>query len=167
MRKMILDHKIGEIWLSDAVEIFVAQATQFCDFIDCVNAVPLPERLQSLSELLARLYIAAINLPDVEPTDREFDVPTQKPHMSFDDVDGYWEVFDPYEAEQPLMASLTDDITDIYSDLKKGLLMYERGADDDIADAVWHWKCQFEMHWGFHLVDALRAMHWAVQRMMD
>ena len=148
----------------DAIKSFVAQAKQFLDFVDSCNALPLNERLQKLSVLLAGLYLAAINLPDVEPTDSDLDFVVQNPKISFEDVDGYWEVFDPYEQEEPLMASLADDITDIYTDIKKRFSIYERGTEADVVDAVWHWRFDFESHWGFHLVDALRAIHWAIQR---
>lgn len=153
--------------MSDAIRAFVDQATQFCEFIDTPNSLSLPEKLQHLSALLAKLYVAAIHLPDVEPTERDVDAVIQRPQVSFGDIDGYWEVFDPYEADKPIMASLTDDITDIYADLKKGLSMYQSGTEDDIIDAVWQWKTDFETHWGFHLVNAFRAMHLAVHRMSD
>lgn len=118
--------------------------------------------------LLAVLYVTACNLPDVEPTDRDFDLPSQKVKIEFGNIDWYREVFDPYETDaEPVTGSLADDLMDIYSDVKRGLLMYERGAEEDKIDAVWHWKFHFEAHWGFHLVDALRAMHWASQRISE
>lgn len=44
--------------------------------------------------------------------------------------------------------------------------MYEQGTEDDITDAVWDWTFTFDTHWGFHLVDALRPMHWAPRSRM-
>jgi hypothetical protein len=125
----------------------------------------LRTKFQSLLRLLPELYVAALDLPDVEPTDRDFDLPAQKLQIDFGEIAWYKEIFDPYEMEdQPVTGDLVDDLMDIYSDVKRGLLIYEQGTPDDKVDAVWHWKFDFGAHWGFHLVDAIRAMHWALQR---
>jgi hypothetical protein len=127
------------------------------------NSLPLTARLKNLSVLLARVYITALELPEVEPTDRKTEIQSiDAPNVSFDEVDAYWEVFHPYEQGEPLHGSLADDVLDIYRDVKAGLLMYELGTQDDITEAVWHWRFHFEVHWGFHLVDALRAILWAL-----
>jgi hypothetical protein len=155
--------QIGEINVTDAVAIFVDHATQFCKFVDIANSLPLQKRLKNLSLLLSRIYIAALELPDVEPSDRETEIPSvETPNISFDEVDAYWEVFDPYERGEPLQGSLADDVLDIYRDVKRGLLMYELATSDDASDAIWYWKFHFSTHWGFHVVDALRAIHWTM-----
>ena len=40
---------------------------------------------------------------------------------------------------------------------REGLVALDRGTD--IAGVVWEWRAGFD-HWGHHLVDALRALHW-------
>jgi hypothetical protein len=56
-------------------------------------------------------------------------------------------------------ASLSDDILDIYKDVKKGILLYEK---NEHIEAIWEWKFCFEIHWGSHAVDEIRALHSAI-----
>ena len=51
---------------------------------------------------------------------------------------------------------MSDDLGDIYRDVKEGLLLLAEGLS---ADAVWHWRFNFWSHWGEHSVNALRIIH--------
>ena len=33
-----------------------------------------------------------------------------------------------------------------------------------LSSAIWHWRYNFEVHWGDHAIDALRALHRTVRR---
>jgi hypothetical protein len=50
---------------------------------------------------------------------------------------------------------LTDDLSDIYRDLKSALAFYESSDECAKLNAVWEWKLGFETHWREHLVHAL------------
>lgn len=65
-------------------------------------------------------------------------------------------LFDPDEA--PVGTILSDDLSDIYCDMQKGLL---RTSDSRVVSTsvVWQWKFDLQSHWGRHAVDALRALH--------
>jgi hypothetical protein len=77
----------------------------------------------------------------------------------------YCKVRDPYERDEddPLAATLTDDILAVYIDLKEPLLMLDRDGPTAMADAVWEWQFEFVAHWGGHASDALRAIHAAIR----
>ena len=99
--------------------------------------------------------------PDVED---EIEVPASWP--GFGEFDHYREVFDPYDwtDDEPGVGSLTDDFLDIYRDVNRGLLPYDRGEH---GSAVWEWRFHFDIHWGDHAVDALRALKRACYRAGD
>ena len=67
-------------------------------------------------------------------------------------------MFDPYDPDgsAPVMASLSDDIADIYRDLQGGLVAFRAG---EIDDAVWEWRFGFDTHWGRHAAHGLFALH--------
>ena len=112
---------------------------------------------------LLDLYSKALYLPEIEPKDTEaldFDIPV--PKIDFGQYDHYWEIFNPYHLDEPLEASLSDDIIDIYRDIKRGLLLYEKNKD---IEAIWQWRFNFDIHWGNHVVDAIRALHSATKSM--
>ena len=102
---------------------------------------------------LLLLVANALLLPDLEPTTADpLDDPEGLDSECQDvaaaaatlGVDLYWEVFDPRELSEPVAGSLSDDLADIYRDLRRGLAAAER----DIEEAVWDWRFSYETHWG-------------------
>lgn len=144
---------------SSPMTAFVAQAREYCSSVERAAALPLPERLAVTRLRLLALYTAALDLPSVEPSDElacehEPHIPTNWP--GFGEHDAYLEIFDPYIDEPPVGGSLSDDVCDVYLDLRRGLWLWDAGRTDD---AIWEWRFHFEHHWGDHAIDALRALH--------
>jgi hypothetical protein len=61
-------------------------------------------------------------------------------------------------------ASIAGDLGDIYGDHKEGLVLWELGY---WRAACWQWRFLYYMHWGEHLVGALRACYWVVRTHPD
>ena len=89
--------------------------------------------------------------------------PVHRPGHLLGRHDSYFEVFDPYVDEPPVVGSLADDLADIYLDLARPLRLFDRGR---VADATWEWVFSMRSHCGDHLVDALRATHRALNSHM-
>ncbi|HYG77696.1 MAG TPA: DUF5063 domain-containing protein [Planctomycetota bacterium] len=151
-----------------AVERFARLARQYCELIE--NLEQESAFLEKIHELLPKLYDAARALPEA-PLD------TGKPLRSavtargweklFNSLqqkigagDRYREVFDAYKSTEPVTGMLSDDLADIYGELKSGLRSFEKGSACGISEAVWHWRFGFREHWGEHLTGALRALYW-------
>lgn len=147
----------------DQVRKFAEAARRYCEFVDTAATFSRSGRLHCARQLLAELVHAACDLPrgDAEGPDANAEVPTPSSWPGFGDHDVYWEIFDPYEEEPPVCGSLSDDLLDIYSDLRRGLAAYDAG---DVGSAVWEWRFHFDHHWGDHAVDALRALQRACAR---
>jgi hypothetical protein len=139
---------------------FADQAYQFCDFIERAPAFPLPERLKAARLRLLELYRAGCALPHVVPPEG-FDAGPNPARpggwAGFDKLEYYWEVFDPYVDEAPVAGSLSDDLLDVYFDVRRGLDLWRSKAPRTAA--IWEWRFHFDAHWGDHAVDALRALH--------
>ncbi len=71
--------------------------------------------------------------------------------------DGYWLEFDIPGNENCKSGSLADDLTDIYCELKSGLLALEQNSKP-VSQAVDDWRCGFNVHWGKHLTDAQKHL---------
>jgi hypothetical protein len=137
-------------------EDFYFSAADFCKVIENTHFINESNLIKLLRSLL-ELYSKALFLPEVETENNEVsacDLPI--PKIDFGNYDLYWEVFDPYHFEEPVGASLADDILDIYKDVKNGIILYEK---NDHIEAVSEWKSSFDIHWGNHAVDAIRALH--------
>jgi hypothetical protein len=146
-----------------AVAPFVRIAREYCSFVATAHGLELDERLGRARELLLSLYAAGVRLPDVEPDtgDTTPSVPSPERWPGFDKHEIYWEVFDPYEHGEIIASELSDDVLDVYRDIRRGLSSWERRR---FADAVWAWRFHFDVHWGRHATDALRALHSACAR---
>jgi hypothetical protein len=57
-----------------------------------------------------------------------------------------------------MCGQLTDDLTDIWKDVKTGLLMLDAGRPEAESDALWHWRSMLEVHWGPHASWAIGAL---------
>lgn len=75
----------------------------------------------------------------------------------------YGEVFDTTRVppEEASVGDLADDLLDIYTDIKAGLLLFGRGH---APEAVFQWRFTWGVHWGRHATSGLRAMHGWVTR---
>jgi hypothetical protein len=106
---------------------------------------------------LALLQVAATHLPAVAPGSRA-DSPAMERRAlaSFMPFNEHSFVFDPFgRVELPVTATIHDDLNDIYNDLQEGLLCYR---DARYADALWHWRSSYYIHWGRHVVQAQVAI---------
>jgi hypothetical protein len=139
------------------VEDFLISASQYCSMIENFESYNENNKIRNLLISLLDMYAKAFGIPEVEPQDDKVStLDISVPKVNFGQFDYYWEVFDPYHLEEPVSGILTDDIVDIYKDVKEGILLYERNKQ---VEAVWLWRFKFETHWGSHAVDAIRALH--------
>ena len=79
----------------------------------------------------------------------------------FGTADDYLEVFDEKikESEGPIPSSISENISDIYQDLKNFLLLYQTGTSELMNDAIWECRNNFENFWGQKLLNCMRAIH--------
>jgi hypothetical protein len=149
--------------VNEEIEGFAAVARDFCTLLESATGLELTELRTRLLHILPELYLAGARLPRLDVNADVEDVPLKldllvalSNHLG--DNDTYWEVFDPTQEEKPTAASLAADLSEIRFDLQQDLVALERG--EPVEAVVWEWRFGFENHWGRHLVDALRAIHW-------
>ena len=70
-------------------------------------------------------------------------------------ADEYVEVFDPYSGPEVVPARLSDDLSDICSDLLHGLAHHRAGRP---LEALWWWQFSYLSTWGQGASAALRAL---------
>lgn len=149
----------------DAPRLFhdvAALARRYCDIID-LSGSDWRHWLREIANLLPRLQVAIVSLRvdgrDFAPIyfmdlDARFELFAHLRRL-LADRDSYWLEFDSgSEGADAMTGSLADDLTDIYCELKQGLLLYELDPDDAMA----LWSSGYERHWGRHLIDADRHL---------
>jgi hypothetical protein len=165
-----MSKKTDPVYSRSVVEL-TAAANEFCKYMEHAGDMNGDEILKILQRILPFLYIKASFLPALEPyfEDGNEKFVTESDWFRIHDVlrskfgtaDDYLEVFDEKmkESEGPVISSLSENMADIYQDLKDFLLLYQTGTQEVMNDAVWECRQNFENYWGQRLTNALRAIH--------
>ncbi len=144
------------------LEQFIALSREYISTVDNISEQTMPhDFLSKCLLLLPQIYALGLQLPDVEPeisdvSNSNFAYPTSSIMKILGKYDLYNEVFDPVFDEDIVTSSISDDLADIYKDLKDPLSEYDCGKEND---AVWAWRFNILGHCGDHIVDTLRAIH--------
>jgi hypothetical protein len=109
------------------------------------------------------LLSEVVDLPDVgklrtgrQVTNDEYRDIVQRLQHQVGEGDNYKMVFDPWKTEEPIYGSISDDLADIWRDLKNGLLVLKK---DDASNAICEWRLSFLQHWGpDHATTLLRPL---------
>jgi hypothetical protein len=153
---------------SGTVVAFRDTASRFCRLVDSRNDHELSSLLRELESVLATLIADALALPEMkrfpspypgEDYDEDWSALYESLGTYFGRYDVFREVYDPYVNEEVLTGTISDAISGIYHDLSPGLRKWDGVAGSERRAIVWEWAFQFEIHWGHHAIDALRAFH--------
>lgn len=137
------------------IKHFYETALYYCDFISKTEICS--KTAKEYIEILMKLYIAAMSLTEVEPdTVDSLETNQYCNNVATSDSIYYWEIFDPFECEESVGCTVYEDIISIAEDLYAGIREYEEGR---INNAVFEWSFSLYSHYGRHIVDCLRALH--------
>lgn len=151
-----------------AAERFAEVADRFCRRIDRRARSGPDAFLNAIHLLLPELYSAALELRLGNRSDEEYAPLPDVWQPVYDDLTARlgkwnvrWEVFNPYhvESDDPITGTLADDLAETYRWCKKGMAIWSLGGPTAREDAVWEWRFGFEILWGHHAIDTLRALH--------
>jgi hypothetical protein len=148
--------------------------------VDAAANLEKEQLLLQIYRILPELIGEAIRLPDANPFEREkednqddqlsqAESSTRVNHKEWEDIynllqkklgdaDLYWTVFDPTKDKEVIYGSVSDDIADIYRDLKEGLVEIRESAAAP-SQVIWDWRLGFYTHWGYPATSALRTIH--------
>ena len=162
----------SEVVYSKNVIEFATVANEYCTFIEAVDQFRRKDFITRVQKLFPLLYLKAALLPesDIEMSEdapekfvseEDYHFLLHKLELKFGQFDAYQEVFDPsmQYSEVALEASISENITDVYQDLKDFILAYRIGTLEVMNDALWECRNNFEQYWGQRLVNGLRAIH--------
>jgi hypothetical protein len=131
-----------------------------------------------LQRICPLIYIKASLLPVIGLTDEdaaehfvteeEWEGLFNTLHLKFGEEDIYYFI-DPHETSHtdPVKASLAENFTDIYQDLKDFVLLYQKPRKVSMECAVYECKRLFETRYGFRLVRAHSALHYVLNKEGD
>jgi len=147
--------------MSKSIERFADAAGRYCAWAEA-EPMDSTSEARTARRFIAELCLLVVQLPDAWIDHDSPEITGEQREMVFRrfralPFNYYSQCFNPLvvPAEQPVTADLADDLADIWSDLKRGMVLYESGA---IEAAASEWRFHFSAHWGHHACGALYAL---------
>lgn len=166
----IMENKEQVIFSRNTVE-FVTVAAEFCAYLERAEALRRKDFVDTILKILPLLYIKASMLPecemvsDTEPenfvTEEDYEVLRYSLAALMADKDDYLEVFmqDMRYSDTPITRCISEDLADIYQDIKNFVSVFQLGFDETMNDSLALCRENFSLYWGQTLVNTMRALH--------
>jgi hypothetical protein len=165
-----MDKKHDPVYSRNVIE-FVAVANEFGKYVEHASELKGDEMLKIMQRIMPLMYLKASLLPALTPffEDGNEKFVTEPDWIrihnilreKFGTADDYLEVFDEKinEAGEHVVSSISENMADIYQDIKDFLILYQTGTVEVMNDAVWECRLNFETFWGQKLLNSMRAIH--------
>lgn len=156
---------------STGVIDFVTVSAQYCLLLEHVNEEERSSFVEKLVRLLPLLYLKTVLLPQAEHeqqgfceqfvSEYEYDEIAKRTKDLMEPDDAYLETFhdDMAYSEAPILVHISENLADIYQELKNMAGNFQTGDVEVMTDAVQECMEAFEQHWGQKLLSVLRALH--------
>lgn len=150
---------------------FVRTAAEYCSTLEQADEIKLKDLVDKLHTLLPKLYYSATHLYELESqfedlgqkfvTEQDYESIRDKLLLKLGQYDAYEEVFDEarVEFEDSVGESISEDLADIYQDIKDFILLFELGTNEVMYEALWECQQSFQSIWGQKITNVLRPIH--------
>ena len=158
------------VYQQPAIE-FVTVAVQLCLYLEQIEGQDKSEFVEKMLCLLPLLYLKARLLPKTTEeldgfperfvSEQEYEDIRQKVAQCMGADDTYLEVFveDMRYSDEPITAFVSENIADIYQEVKDLACNYQTRDEAVMNDALVNCIEAFEQHWGQKLLNVLRPLH--------
>ena len=158
------------VYQQPAIE-FVTVAVQLCIFLEKISEYDREDVIDKLLSILPLLYLKARLVPKAEleldgypeqfVTEQEYEDIRLHIAQLLGSDDTYLEVFmdDMRYSDEPITAFISENIADIYQEMKDLACNYQTQNENVMNDALVCCLEAFEQHWGQKLLNVLRPLH--------
>lgn len=163
--------KESEVIFDRNVVEFVTVAAEFCKFLEQAEGVKRADFIDTALKLLPLLYLKASMLPECSAmsdeapetyvTEEDYEVLRMSLAGMLAEKDDYLDVFvsDMKYSDQPIARTISEDLADIYQDIRDFIFVFRLGLNETMNDALAICQENFRLYWGQKLVNTLRALH--------
>ena len=153
-------------------------ANEYCLFLDKAESYDRRDILLFLEKINPLIYIKAALLPEIAAddgeasehfvTEEDWELVFNMLRLKFGEDDIYYFI-DHHEKTHtdPVKASLAENFTDIYQDLKDFVLLYQKPRRISKEWAIFECRRLFETRYGYRLVNAHTALHYLLYQEGD
>ena len=150
---------------------FVTVAAEYCAFLERPELASRKDFVDKILKILPLLYFKTSLLPKFKEindealenyvTEDQYESIRTKVAGIMGDKDDYLDVFveDMVYSDQPIRKIISEDLADIYQDIRDFLFIFQLGLNETMNDALFICQENFRSIWGQKLVNTLRALH--------
>jgi len=150
---------------------FVTVAAEFCKFLEQAEGTKRQAFVDTCLKILPLLYLKTSMLPECETmgdeapetfvTEETYEVLRMGIAGILAEKDDYLDVFvsDMKYSDQPITRYISEDLADIYQDIKDFIFVSRLGLNETMNDSLAICQENFRLYWGQKLVNTLRALH--------
>ena len=150
---------------------FVTVAAEFCKFLEQAEGCKRIHFVDTALKILPLLYLKASMMPRCETlgdeapesyvTEETYEIIRMNLAGILAEKDDYLDVFvsDMKYSDQPITRYISEDLADIYQDIKEFIFVFQLGLNETMNDALAICQENFALYWGQKLVNTLRALH--------
>jgi len=165
-----MENRTQVIFDRNTVE-FVTVAAEFCAFLERAESRKRSDFVDTALKILPLLYIKALMVPSCEMlgdnapenfvTEEDYEVMRLTLANLMGEKDDYLEVFlqDMVYSDTPIKKNISEDLADIYQDIKNFVSVFKLGFDETMHDSLAICMENFALYWGQTLVNTMRALH--------
>ena len=165
-----MEHTSQIIFDKNSIE-FVTVAVEYCGFIERSQGTERKKFVDTVLKILPLLYLKASLIPEFEMlgednletfvTEDDYNWVRSTIAEVMGEKDDYLDVFlpDMVYSDTPIKQCISEDLADIYQDLKDFIGVFQLGLNTTMNDALWVCKNHFSEFWGQRLVNTMRALH--------
>ncbi len=150
---------------------FVTISVEFCSFLERSESIQQIDWIKTLVRILPLLYVKATLLPTVETlnddyletfvSEQDYLFVANKVSSIVGEHDVYLDVFvgEMKYSDRPVSSFISEDVADIYQDIRNFISIYQLGLEDNMINALKVCTDNFRLFWGQKLVNVLRPLH--------
>jgi len=148
----------------------VLVANEYCVFMESIDKKTKTSIFDFVHRVVPLMYTKGSLLPDVTVefpeanmrfvTEEQWETLFTLLREKFGEDDEYWIIDPQYINEtEPLKSSLSENLSDIYQDMKDFVLLYQKNTMAARQNAVAGCKQLFAEHWGYKTGNIMARLH--------
>ncbi len=150
---------------------FITVVAETCLFLENAGQMETDEFIDKTIKILPLLYLKCTMLPSTEyegdgyveqfVTEEDYNFVCEQIKNLLGEDDAFLEVFHPdiQYSDTPIAAFVSENLADVYQELKDLAANYQIGETPIMNDAILSCTENFKEHWGQKVLNALRALH--------
>lgn len=150
---------------------FVTRANECCGYLEDLTEVNGKSFIAHMVRNLSGTYTAFLKLEETEPqlessaepvvTEEQWSALYQRISSILGPHNDYLRAVKENEFDRTELAphTISEDIADLYQELRDFTTVYARGVEEMMNDAAWELSVRFAEHWGKKLLLSLTALH--------